>query len=150
MKGAIEGKDLASYLKDKFKRSVEVVPPKKEEPAAVAAGDKKEKEAGGGGDKKDKDEKAASSGGAKMEVLKMEYGGYAHPPSTFFYDGQHSHYSYPMEAQPNYPVHGFANSSGYYTNQNCVQEGYAMPMYDHTHAPQMFSDENPNAYCSVM
>lgn len=157
VKGAIEGKDLAGYLKGKFKRSVEVVPPKKEEPAA-AGGDKKEKEAvGGGGDKKENDRKAAASssgdgGAAKMEVSKMEYSGFSYPPSTFYYDApvySQSQYGYAMEAQPSYPVHGFANSSGYYANQNYVHQGYATPMYDQSHAPQMFSDENPNA-CSVM
>ncbi|XP_022978408.1 heavy metal-associated isoprenylated plant protein 6 [Cucurbita maxima] len=176
VKGTIEGKDLAGYLKDKFKRSVEVVPPKKDEPAAAAAaagGDKKEKEAGGGGgDKKENDGKAASSGGdgggTKMEVSKLEYSGLSYQPSTFYYDAPvHSQYSYAMEAQPSYPpvhsqysyameaqpsnspIHSFANSSGYYANQNYAHQGYAMPMYDHSHAPQMFSDENPNA-CSVM
>ncbi|KAL0543761.1 hypothetical protein IC582_018865 [Cucumis melo] len=157
VKGTIEGKDLQSYLKDKFNRSVEVIPPKKEEPAA--GGEKKEKEAGGGGgEKKDNDGKpaAASSGGdgggAKVEVVnKYKYSGFSYPPSTFYYDApSHSHthqYSYAMEAQPSYPVYGFANSSGYYANPNYVQQGYSTPMNDHT---QMFSDENPNAACSVM
>ncbi|XP_038883783.1 heavy metal-associated isoprenylated plant protein 6-like [Benincasa hispida] len=157
VKGTIEGKDIVGYLKDKFKRSVDVVPPKKEEPTA-AGGDKKEKEAGGGGgDKKENDGKNATSsggdgGGPKMEVSKMEYSGFSYHPSTFYYDApvhSHSQYGYAMEAQPSYPIHGFANSSGYYANQNYVHQGYSMPMYNQSHAPQMFSDENPNA-CSVM
>ncbi|XP_022963435.1 heavy metal-associated isoprenylated plant protein 3-like [Cucurbita moschata] len=132
VKGTMDGKDLATYLKGKFNRSVEVVPPKKE--ATAAAGDKKEKDAkvvSSGGD----------GGGAKMEISKMEFSGYSYPPSAFYYGG------HAMDAQTSYPVHGFANSSSYYTNQNYVNQGYAM--YDNSHAPQMFSDENPNA-CSVM
>lgn len=159
VKGTIEGKDLQSYLKDKFNRSVEVIPPKKEEPAA--GGEKKAKEAGGGGgEKKENDGKAAASSGGDggsakvVEVSKYEYSGFSYPPSVFYYDAPaHSHthqYSQAMEAQPSYPIYGFANSSGYYANPNYVHQGYSTPMNDHSHASQMFSDENPNAYCSVM
>ncbi|XP_022143698.1 heavy metal-associated isoprenylated plant protein 3-like [Momordica charantia] len=138
VKGAIEGKDLAGSLKNKFKRSVEIVPPKKEEPEKNKPEAAKLAPSGGDG------------GGAKMEVSRMEYHGYAYPPSTFYYGGPAYSHGYAMEAQPSNPMHGFANSSGY-VNQNYVHEGNAMPMYgyEHSHAPQMFSDENPNA-CSVM
>ncbi|KAK4348487.1 hypothetical protein RND71_031242 [Anisodus tanguticus] len=49
VKGTMDFKDLIPYLKDKLKRSVEIVPPKKDD----GGGEKKEKE-GGGGEKKEK------------------------------------------------------------------------------------------------
>ncbi|XP_058082286.1 heavy metal-associated isoprenylated plant protein 3-like [Magnolia sinica] len=123
VKGTMDAKALPSYLKEKLKRNVEVVPPKKD---GGDGGDKKAKEGGGGGgEKKDKadggGEKKDKAGGgekkdkegggggeqAKVEMNKMEYGG-----------------------------------NGYWANP---------PWYaaEPVHAPQIFSDENPNA-CSVM
>ncbi|ONK57066.1 uncharacterized protein A4U43_C10F16260 [Asparagus officinalis] len=62
VKGAMDPNALPSYLKDKLKRAVEIVPQKKE--PAGGGGDKKEK-SGDGGDKKDKggDDKKAKEGG---------------------------------------------------------------------------------------
>ncbi|XP_059646838.1 heavy metal-associated isoprenylated plant protein 6-like [Cornus florida] len=204
VKGSMDVKELTK-LKDKLKRSVEVVPAKKENAPAKKAdgggekkakegggdkkenapakkadggGEKKEKEGGGdkkenapakkadgGGDKKEGEAKAAGGGGGdatkkeepKVEVNKMEYHGY-HP--------QYSYYSAPALAYN----HGYINE-GYgdlvpQFNQGYANQGYGMdyppsypthvvnyppsylPPYP-THAPQMFSDENPNA-CSVM
>lgn len=144
-------KDLVPYLKDKLKRNVEVVPAKKDDGGEkkdakpAGGGEKKDKEAAPaaapaadkGGEKKEKEAPAAAAAGGgdapKMEVSKMEYFGYPYPPPpTYWYDTPvYSHQSYPMEHQ-------------------YVNHGYGMDHHNpHMHAPQMFSDENPNA-CSVM
>ncbi|POO01731.1 Heavy metal-associated domain containing protein [Trema orientale] len=172
VKGTMEATDLAPYLTQKLKRTVEVVPPPKKDDGAAAkkdaggAGEKKDKEAapaagGGGGDKKDKKEEKKDAGDgkpaaavavaaaapAKVEVNKMEYYGYGQPSSIFYYDQGpvSAHNRYVMEAHAhqafvseNYANHGY----------QMANHGYAGPM-DPYHAPQMFSDENPNA-CSIM
>jgi copper chaperone CopZ len=109
------------------------------------AGDQKkeggEKAAGGGGDG---GKKEGGSDAAKVEVSKMEYSGYPHP-SMFWYDAPvlNAHNNYVMEVRAHQ-----AHVSQVYTNQEYANHGYAVPV-DHHLAPQMFSDENPNA-CSVM
>ncbi|KAI4385474.1 hypothetical protein MLD38_003496 [Melastoma candidum] len=85
VKGALDAKVFAEKLKEKTRRSVEIVP------------QKKEKEGGG-----------KNGGGVKFEGGKMEYYG-------------------PPQSQP----------------------GYWFMYGEPVHAPQLFSDENPNA-CSVM
>ncbi|EPS65394.1 hypothetical protein M569_09383, partial [Genlisea aurea] len=64
--GTMDPKQLVSFLQEKIKRTVEIVPPPKKD----AGGDKKEKD-GGGGEKKEKDKESA--GGEKKE--KKEGGG---------------------------------------------------------------------------
>ncbi|KAK1266376.1 hypothetical protein QJS04_geneDACA000207 [Acorus gramineus] len=98
VKGTMDAKELAAYLKEKLKRGVEVVPPAKKDDG----GEKKEKKEGGGGEKK---EKEGGGEGKKAEAVKAE--------------GHKIEY-------PGYP--------------------YAI---EYVHAPQLFSDENPNA-CSIM
>ncbi|XP_074588429.1 heavy metal-associated isoprenylated plant protein 3-like [Curcuma longa] len=132
VKGTMDVKTLPDVLKEKIKRSVEIVPSKKEE----GGGEKKEeekksgpkdkakKEEEKGGDKKEKDE------GKKQEAMA------APPPAaqaaaaatmtTAVAEANRMDY-YP----PSYPYAGY---------------GYRIEM---VHAPQMFSDENPNA-CSIM
>ncbi|CAN6581001.1 unnamed protein product [Malus baccata var. baccata] len=164
VKGFMDVKELVPYLKDKFRRAVEVVPPKKDDGGAAdkkskdGGGDKKEKEAAGGdkkekdggGEKKDKavaagDGAAAGGGGGggapKMEVSKREYNGYPYPPPSYYwYDEGHvyNHNKFVMEAQAHQA----------HVSQGSSSHGYAVPM-EHYPAPQMFSDENPNG-CSVM
>ena len=167
--GTMDVKNLAPYLKEKLKRSVEVVPPKKEE----GGGEKKEKD--GGQDKKSKEgggsEKKEGGGGekkeggsekkdgveSKVEVNKIEYSGY----SPYL-----SYYTMPVHDQ-GYVDQGYGNS---HYNQGYVNPVYMNPGYcqcypnhghvveysyppppppSYVHAPQIFSDENPNA-CSVM
>ncbi|KAF9594286.1 hypothetical protein IFM89_028943 [Coptis chinensis] len=118
VKGIMDMKALQPYLKEKLKRSVDIVPPKKEE------GDKKEgggdKKEAGGGDKKDEGDKKEAGGkgdggkkeGGKMEGNKLEY-------------------------------YGQGNEHGYGYNYG---NGFVV---EYVHAPQIFSDENPNA-CSIM
>ncbi|GKV48417.1 hypothetical protein SLEP1_g55233 [Rubroshorea leprosula] len=162
VKGTMDVKKLVPYLKEKLNTDVEVVPAKKDE----GAGDKKEKDGAGeekkekeaaGGEKKEKEaadgEKKEGGGGeAKMEMSKMEYYGYPDPPlPLFWHDGRVYSTSNAVE---NYPglSHGYVHQ-GYgnqgYMNQGYMNQGYGLdPGYPH-HAPQMFSDENPNA-CSIM
>ncbi|CAN1353483.1 Heavy metal-associated isoprenylated plant protein 6 [Linum perenne] len=160
VKGTMDVKELTSYLKEKLKRNVDVVPP----PAAAKKDDDKKPAAGGGGDKKEKEKgkeekgkeaaggggqgkKEGDGGGKKAEaavVNKMEYYGYSTEPtywpeesygqSSYYVDPphQHHHYDY-MHAPPPHMAAGY------------MMEGHAHP----GHAPQFFSDENPNA-CSVM
>ncbi|KAJ6778300.1 HEAVY METAL-ASSOCIATED ISOPRENYLATED PLANT PROTEIN 6 [Salix koriyanagi] len=149
VKGTMDVKDLAPYLKEKLKRGVEVVSPKKEEKKeapAAGGGEKKEKEKGGEAkaEKKDGDggkkEEAGGGGGAKMEVSKMEYFGYPASTSTYWHDGVGGQ-NQVVESYNNHYEHPY-NQQGYSATN---QQGYVV---DH-HAPEMFSDENPNA-CSIM
>lgn len=125
VKGTMDVKALVGNLMDKLKRKVEVVPPKKDKDndkeggGADKEGGNKKKNKGGGGDNNGNDDE----GGGKMEQGKMEY---LAPPAFGFAYG-----------------YGYANAVGGYNY---------LPIYPdhfHFHAPQMFSDENPNA-CSVM
>lgn len=132
VKGTMDAKALTENLKEKLRRPVEIVPPKKDKEK-----EKQEKESndngGGGGGKKKKGGDAGGNGGqeaegGKMEGNKMEYVGMI--PGAGYGFG----YQYPMP--PMMPMHGV------------YEYGYPVggpPM----HAPQIFSDENPNA-CSVM
>uniref|UniRef100_A0A5B6ZF32 HMA domain-containing protein n=2 Tax=Davidia involucrata TaxID=16924 RepID=A0A5B6ZF32_DAVIN len=130
VKGTMDMKALADSLNKKLKRPVDIVPPKKE----GGGGEKKEK--GGGGDGGEKKEKGGGGGGEKTEKgggeskVAGDGGGgkvepYGHPYPHVYGPG------YAME-HPHPHVYG---------------SGYAME-HPH-HAPQFFSDENPNA-CSVM
>ncbi|XP_058207954.1 heavy metal-associated isoprenylated plant protein 3-like isoform X3 [Rhododendron vialii] len=125
--GTMDTKELAPYLKERLRRSVEVVPPPKkaegggEKKDKEGGGDQKPKEGGGGGDKKegggggDKKEggeaKAASGDGGgkkseepKVEVNKLEY--YGSPYTSSYY------------TMPNH-------------NQGYIDQGYGPPIYNH-------------------
>ncbi|KAH6766316.1 hypothetical protein C2S52_017299 [Perilla frutescens var. hirtella] len=125
--GALDMKALAEVLKKHLKREVQIVPPKKEaekkeNPGKGGGGDKAKN---GGGDKgRNGGEKAA--GGEKMEGNnnKMQFQ-VAHP------------YPHP---------HPFTYESGDQFQYNQYPYPYA---FGPIHAPQLFSDENPNS-CSVM
>ncbi|CAL0329063.1 unnamed protein product [Lupinus luteus] len=122
VKGIMDVKALVGDLIIKLKRKVEVVPPKKEK------GNDKEGESGGGdkegGGGKKKNKGGGGGGGGEMEQGKMEY---LAPPAFAFA------YPYP------YGNVGGVNYAPFYP------ENYQL----HAPAPQIFSDENPNA-CSVM
>ncbi|XP_031384092.1 heavy metal-associated isoprenylated plant protein 6-like [Punica granatum] len=165
IKGTMDVKTLSPYLQDKFKRAVEVVPPKKDgaskDKSGGGGGDNKgkepastEKKADGGGDKTKKEEvkKEVASGGLppppKMEISRMEYNGYSTPQRPmYWYDGHGQSDGYPHVAVP-YQYQGGHPSQGYYPPMHHIESGYSMDPRV-MHAPQMFSDENPNA-CSVM
>ncbi|XP_024031445.1 heavy metal-associated isoprenylated plant protein 3 [Morus notabilis] len=143
--GSMDMKALAESLQEKLKRPVEIVPPKKEKDGGEKDGGKadnggggKKKGGGGGGGGGDGGQKAEGDGG-KMEESRMEYMGqplfgYGYGPGPGF------GYAYPPgpgfgSAYPPGPGFGSAYPPGYVGEQ--------------LHAPQVFSDENPNA-CSVM
>ena len=152
VKGTMDANELTPYLRTKLKRSVDVVPPKKE----GGGGEKKEKE--GGGDKKEKEEGGGGDGGKKeeagaapkVEVNKMVYGGHPYAPNpSYWNDGQVDGQHYPVEVHQGY-VNNYTPYG--YENQGYVDPGHGYNMVPHPHpmhAPQMFSDENPNA-CSIM
>ncbi|CAL9757864.1 unnamed protein product [Musa acuminata subsp. burmannicoides] len=130
VKGTMDVKNLAAVLKDKLRRAVEIVPPKKDD----GGGEKKEKEKGGdgGGEKKEKGgetgekKKAGGGGEEKKDDGKAAAAAATATTTTTTTEANKMEYYAP------YPAY-----SGY---------GYRMEM---VHAPQMFSDENPNA-CSIM
>ncbi|PPD70847.1 hypothetical protein GOBAR_DD32270 [Gossypium barbadense] len=173
VKGTMDLKDLVPYLKEKLKRSVDVVPPKKDDGGEKKdVGEKKVTDA----DKNGKEKEAAAAGGekkegggeTKMEVSKMEYHGYAYPAQPMYwsdrhvYGGpsnavegyqnqQHHEYGYMNQGYMNqgYMSHpGYVNE-GYMSHPGYVNQGYMVDTRHPLHAPQMFSDENPNA-CSIM
>lgn len=154
VKGTMGVKELVDYLKEKLKRTVDVVPPKKDE-------EKKEKD--GGGENKEKEKEKKESGGEKkekeesapakaLEVNKMEYH-YPMPPPMHWYDGQTSYASgqtsYPMEVQHGYGQPHHYGEPGYFNQGYPVQPPAPYYMHPNLPPPQMFSDENPNA-CSLM
>ncbi|XP_043703772.1 heavy metal-associated isoprenylated plant protein 3-like isoform X2 [Telopea speciosissima] len=120
VKGTMDVKALIPFLKDKLKRSVEIVPEKKEEQKKE---EKKDKE---GGEKKDKE------GGEKKEEKKDNEGGEKKDG-----DGGGGGEGEKKEEQPNKAE---VNKYEYYA------PGY---MVEYVYPPQLFSDENPNA-CSIM
>ncbi|XP_010241812.1 PREDICTED: heavy metal-associated isoprenylated plant protein 3-like isoform X2 [Nelumbo nucifera] len=105
VKGTMDVKAMTPYLKEKLKRSVDVVPAKKDDGGGKdkeGGGKKKEgggegekKEKGGGGEKKEGDGKGAGGGGKKEDAGKpvaenrMDYYGpnyvvdYVYPPQLF-------------------------------------------------------------------
>ncbi|KAM0949671.1 putative heavy metal-associated isoprenylated plant protein/5/6 [Dioscorea sansibarensis] len=117
VKGTMDVKSLPETLKEKLKRSVEIVPAKKDD---AGAGDKKKDGGGGGDEKKEKggggDEKKKEGGGGGGGEKKEDKA-----PAPVIEANKMEYYS---------PYGG----------------GYRIEM---VHAPQLFSDENPNA-CSVM
>lgn len=138
VKGTMDAKVLAQNLNKRLKRQVEIVPPKKEK-GGGEGGEKKDgdgggsgkKKGGGGGDNAGQEENAA--GIAKVEGNRMDQ----------------------LMVQP--LGYGFGYGYGNWNVHGHGYQGYGQPVYDygggmvgeHIHAPQMFSDENPNA-CSVM
>ncbi|KAL1819544.1 hypothetical protein ACET3Z_014413 [Daucus carota] len=162
IKGTMDVKLLVPHLKEKLKRSIEIVPAKKDDGGGdkkdkAGGGDKKE---GGGGDKKDKGgddkKKDGGGGGGNVEVKKMDYHG-LDPYTTFIVPPYgHSH-----------SIHEYGSTSTAMYNQSYSNQDYGIAMHDQGHgygvdhylhappppayyrAPQMFSDENPNA-CTVM
>lgn len=143
VKGTMDAKALAQSLQDKLKRQVDVVLPKKEK---AGEGEKKDDGGGGGGKKKGGggdagQEEAGGGGNAKGDQgnkLIMAPSGYGNI-------GYGNGYPYPYENG-----HGYGHG-GFVGGDHLPAHGYGHGGFvgDHLHAPQMFSDENPNA-CSIM
>ncbi|KAM5584239.1 heavy metal-associated isoprenylated plant protein 3 [Rosa sericea] len=125
VKGAMDMKAVAESLKARLKRNVEIVPPKKDNKKDKEKGEGGGGDNGGGGKKKNKEEggeggNAGGGGGEKLDKMDFPVG------------------------QP-----GFGQVPPY-----GVVYGYDYPpppmiYMGNPHAPQIFSDENPNA-CSIM
>ncbi|XP_042474459.1 heavy metal-associated isoprenylated plant protein 3-like [Zingiber officinale] len=125
VKGTMNVETLPDVLKEKIKRSVEIVPSKKEEEKKGGqkdkAGSEKKEEEKKGSDKKEKDE------GKKEAVAAL-------PPAA-----------QAAAAQAMMTAVAEANRMDYYApHPYAGGYGYRIEM---VHAPQMFSDENPNACC---
>ncbi|KAI0513813.1 hypothetical protein KFK09_009843 [Dendrobium nobile] len=144
VKGTMDVNSLPSYLKDKLNRGVEIVSAttaaagggggseKKEKPAAAAnggggGGEKKEKGGGGGGGEKKGN---GGGGGGEKKGKDGGDGGKKEEPASATATASAT------------PPAVEANRMEYYGGPY----GYRAEML---HAPQLFSDENPNA-CSVM
>ncbi|KAE8733450.1 putative acylphosphatase [Hibiscus syriacus] len=158
-----EKKDVGVENKEKVKEAVVAGEKKEGGGREKEGGDKKEgggekkedvgekKEAGG--EKKEEDNKKKGDGGeAKMEVSKMEYHGYEYQPQPMYWSNGH------VYGDPGYAVEGYQDHHHDYRYVNpgymlphpgYLSQGYAIDPRHPLHAPQVFSDENPNA-CSVM
>lgn len=158
VKGTMNVKELTPYLKDKLRRSVDIVPPKNEEKKddkkeKSEGGDKKEKVSGGsdGGEKK----AVGGDGGSRsIEVVnKLEYYGqnpYTYTMPTYNHNYYNQDYGVPTSSNQGYINEGYVNHE--YDIQYPSGPLPPPPMYLHdSRVPDtgMFSDENPNA-CSVM
>ncbi|KAI3955631.1 hypothetical protein MKW92_047959 [Papaver armeniacum] len=152
VKGTMDAKVLTAYLKEKFKRPVDVVPPKKDDGKGKDGGDKKEKGGDDGGEKKG--EGGAAKNGGEQKKVTFDISKMDHYPFGYAY-------AYPgaAAAGPSHIAEGYAFGNGY-GNGNVYANGYANGsgagngfgngyVVDHLHPPQMFSDENPNG-CSIM
>jgi hypothetical protein len=154
--GTMDAAVLPAYLREKLSRDVEVVAPGKKD--GGGGGDKKGKGAGDGAEKKNKkdggaegknDRAAAAAAAAAsasvapipladaggMYLMPPHYGYMPYPPAPGGYYGA---------APPPNHAGFYANAGVHYPPPTAYGYGPA-----HLHAPQMFSDENPNA-CSVM
>ena len=135
VKGTMDAKALAESLQERLKRKVEVVSPKKEKEGGG------EKDSGGakegGGNSGGKKKKGGGGGGGGN----AGHGGGGEGSGNFEEDGVEG--GGKMEqSRMEFMVPGYGYGYGY--------GHYYGPVYmEQVHAPQMFSDENPNA-CSIM
>ncbi|KAL3718773.1 hypothetical protein ACJRO7_003821 [Eucalyptus globulus] len=123
--GTMDAKALVESLKEKMKRPVEVVQPKKDKDGGGKDGGGKDGGGGGGG------------GGKKNKKGGKEEGG-----DDGGYDGVEESYGIPGEYFGENRMEYYGLPPGYGYN-------YAYMYGNPLHAPQMFSDENPNA-CHIM
>ncbi|KEH39395.1 heavy metal-associated isoprenylated plant protein 3 [Medicago truncatula] len=136
VKGTMDMKVLVEKLKKRFKRKVEVVPAKKEK--------EKEKEK----ENEKVKEKGENDGGNKKNNQKGGEGGGGGGKKKGEGNGGENIAKKEVLTQPSY---GYGNGYGY-GGFFGFDEGYNYGQVQMMHmqeAPQMFSDENPNA-CSVM
>jgi len=145
--GTMDAAALPAYLREKLSRDVEVVATGKKD---GGGGDKKDKGAGDGGEKKkdgggeEEKVKAAATSASVAPMPLADAGMYQMPP-------HYGYGAYPPAPGGYYGAAPPPNHAGFYPNAGVHYPppqayGYGP---SHLHAPQMFSDENPNA-CSVM
>nr|GFA45676.1 hypothetical protein [Tanacetum cinerariifolium] len=131
VKGAIDMKILAAALQSKLKRVVEIVPAKKDgggEGEKKGGGEKKGKGGGGGGGN---DGEGKGGGGGKGEKKGKGGGNDGGGGGNAGFFKMDTYGGGPPVVYP-YP-----------------QYTYGLGYGDYVHAPQLFSDENPNA-CVLM
>ncbi|KAM0053425.1 putative heavy metal-associated isoprenylated plant protein/5/6 [Helianthus debilis subsp. tardiflorus] len=167
VKGTMNVNELVPYLKEKLKRDVQMVLPKKDEKKEEKKDEKKEEKKEAKADGGDKKEKAAGGGGGDGEKKKAEakvVGG----------DGGGKDGTRSIEVVNKLEYHG--QSPYTYTiptyNQSYYNQDYGVLPFEHGYVMQysngpppppptyyndssvpdagMFSDENPNAACSIM
>ncbi|XP_055835510.1 heavy metal-associated isoprenylated plant protein 3-like [Solanum dulcamara] len=144
--GSMDMKELAEVLKKHLKKEVEIVPPKKE------GGDKKEKGGDGGGGENGKGGNGGGKGKGKggegngegKGKVKDEVGGGGDGGGEMIMNNNVGNGMQMMQQQVQfgYP-YPYMYGSVYPADQ--LQNPYPVSV----HAPQLFSDENPNA-CSIM
>ncbi|CAN1353486.1 Heavy metal-associated isoprenylated plant protein 6 [Linum perenne] len=145
VKGTMDVKELTSYLKEKLKRNVDVVPP----PAAAKKDDDKKPAAGGGGDKKEKEKGKEGGGGGEKKDKEKHYAMEPQHIQQGYAQQQYMH-APPPHVTTGYMMEGHAQPQYMHAPPPHMAAGYMMEGHAHPgHAPQFFSDENPNA-CSVM
>lgn len=141
--GAMDMKALAEVLKKHLKKEVEILPPKKEV--------EKKENGGGSGDKgKSSGGEKGKSGGEKGKIdggEKGKSGGGAGGGSEEMAGGEKMEANR-MQFQVGYP-YPYMYGAGAVGAGDQLQLYYNPYGYGPYHAPQIFSDENPNA-CSVM
>ncbi|KAK7261311.1 hypothetical protein RIF29_27620 [Crotalaria pallida] len=129
VKGTMEVKVLVEKLRERLKRKVEVVPPKKEKEESG----EKEGATGKGGKGNDKKKKGDNGENVKKENISGDGQGKENKVEQT-----------KMETlTPSYgPIYGYGYGYG-------GDYSYGPVYMGQLHAPQMFSDENPNA-CSIL
>ncbi|KAF3778344.1 hypothetical protein EJ110_NYTH43684 [Nymphaea thermarum] len=160
VKGTMDVKALPEYLKLKLKRGVEIVSQKEEAGGGGDGGEKKgggEKPKEGGGDKKDGGDKKKDGGGEKKDGGngKKDGGGDKKKDGDGGdkkKDGDGGEKKKkPAEDAAAAPDAKKEEAAKVEINKMEYQYPHYGPAYtvEYVHAPQLFSDENPNA-CSVM
>ncbi|CAI0469200.1 unnamed protein product [Linum tenue] len=156
VKGTMDVKELAPYLREKLKRTVDVVPPpaEKKDAAAAAGGgggekkDNKEKGkegggGGGGGQAPKGEKKEGDGGGKKVDAAAAPAGGGGGGGAAKVEVNKMEYYgSYPPAAESSYWAgEGSYGQSSYYVEPRQQMQHYAMePQYaQHGYAPMMMN-----------
>lgn len=140
VKGAFDPAQLVEYVYKRTGKHAAIVkqePEKKEKEEAKDGGNKEEKKGDSGGGEK------GSKGGEEEKKEKKE-GNEAKPEAP----------AAATEEEVNKVVELQKNAYFYYPQRYAMEYSYTPPIFNYEHptnayAPQIFSDENPNA-CSVM
>ncbi|KAL0390072.1 UNVERIFIED_CONTAM: Heavy metal-associated isoprenylated plant protein 3 [Sesamum calycinum] len=145
--GAMDMKALAEVLKKHLKKEVEILPPKKEVEKKENGGGDKVKSSGGEKGKSG-GEKGKGGGGEKGKSGGGAGGGGWEGGGSEAMAGGDKMEANRMQFQVGYP-YPYMYGAGAVGVGDQVQLYYNPYAYGGYHAPQIFSDENPNA-CSVM
>jgi len=179
VRGTMDIPAMLSYLKEKLNRDVEAVAPAKKDGGEGkddkkdkgGDGDKNKGAAPGGDDKKDKGKGIEVAAAGPSTAAAAAFMAAPAGPSTYHVAPPQGYVAYQQGPPPHagygyyppYPYYGNADGMGHahanpsgaatYYHQPEASQQQAYPPYpyrfDMAPAPQLFSDENPNA-CSVM